>query len=48
LKTELPNLKPFRLPAPIPQLEMNGEMPMLPEDMIPADAFDNGFDCDDY
>ncbi len=48
LKTELSNLKPFRLPAPIPQLEMNGEMPMLPEDMIPEDAFDTGFDCDDY
>lgn len=46
LTAELPNLKPFKITAPIPELEMNGDMPTLPD--MPADAMDNGFDCDDF
>lgn len=45
---KLPNLKPFKITAPIPALEMNGDMPIMPEDMMPADATDMGFDCDDF
>lgn len=47
LSSGLPNLKPFRLPPLFQELEMNGDYPILPEDMIPDDQADTGFDCDD-
>ena len=47
LADKLPNLKPFKLAAPIAALEMHGDMPIMPDD-IPKDAADNGFDCDDF
>lgn len=46
LSTVLPNLKPFRITVPIPALEMNGDLPLLPEEM--ANLMDNGFDMDDF
>lgn len=46
LSMHLPNMKPFKLPAPIPALEMNGDAAKIEE--IPVDAFDTGIDCDDY
>ena len=46
LAAELPNLKPFKIAAPVPALEMNGDMAAGPE--LPADVTDTGFDCDDF
>lgn len=43
LSGNLPNIKPFKLTPPIPAIEMNGDMPIMPED-----AIDMGFDCDDF
>jgi hypothetical protein len=48
ISAQLPNLKPFKIASPIPALEMNGDMPILPEDIIPQDAIDTGFDFDDF
>jgi hypothetical protein len=47
LSMKLPNLKPFRLPPPVQELEMNGDLPFIPDD-IPDDYQDTGFDCDDF
>lgn len=46
LANELPNLKPYKVKAYVEELEMNGDMAMIPD--IPADAMDQGFDCDDF
>jgi hypothetical protein len=29
-------------------LEMNGYLPIIPEDAIPNDAYDIDFECDDF
>ena len=44
LQALLPNLKPFKLPPVLKQLEMEGGV----DEPIPADMMDNGFDCDDF
>lgn len=46
LTAALPNLKPFKITSPVPALEMNGDLPNIPD--IPADAMDTGFDEDDF
>jgi hypothetical protein len=48
LSARLPNLKPFRLPPPIKDLEMQNDLPIMPDDDVPGDYFDTGFDADDY
>lgn len=47
LASKLPNLKPFTIARPH-TTEMLNDLPIMPEDMIPADAYDMGFDCDDF
>ena len=47
LSNKLPNLQPFMVRKNIPQ-EMLNDLPILPEDMMPVDATDMGFDCDDF
>ncbi|CAH6418422.1 RecD helicase /ATP-dependent exoDNAse [uncultured virus] len=44
----LPNLKPFTIVRPATNLDMLNNLPIMPEDQIPQDAMDNGFDCDDF
>lgn len=46
LTAALPNLKPYKLKAPVEELEMNGDLPIMPD--IPAEEMDMGFDCDDF
>jgi hypothetical protein len=47
LAAKLPNLKPFTIARPH-MTEMLNDLPIMPEDIIPADAYDMGFDCDDF
>ena len=46
LQSKLPNLKPFKIERPIPELEMNGDLPNI--EGLPSEYMDNGFDCDDF
>jgi hypothetical protein len=46
LQSKLPNLKPFKIERPIPELEMNGDLPI--SEVLPDEYMDNGFDCDDF
>ena len=43
LKQKLPNLQPFKIEAPIQDLEMKGDLPTIPDEYT-----DNGVDCDDF
>ena len=44
----LPNLKPFTIARPNNQQEMLNDLPIIPGENIPQDAYDTGFDCDDF
>ena len=47
LISKLPNLKPFTIVRP--QItEMLNDLPIMPDDIIPDDFYDTGFDCDDF
>jgi hypothetical protein len=46
LQSKLPNLKPFKIEAPVLDLEMNGDLPI--SEVLPGEYMDNGFDCDDF
>jgi hypothetical protein len=48
LTMKLPNLKPYKSNNNIKALEMSGDLPTYPEDDIPEDEMDTGYDCDDY
>ena len=48
LSVRLPNLKPFTIQRPTNAQEMLNDLPIIPEENIPQDAYDTGFDCDDF
>jgi len=48
LSSKLPNIKPFVISRPNDTLEMLNDLPIIPDEIYPDDAFDTGYDCDDF